>query len=170
MLVLGINSKSVDKGVEKYFNSLSVYDHSLNLLDSYNKINLVPFGEFLPLENLLKNIGLKTLANNYQSYSKGNERKIINISNNKSSLKFLPLICYEIIYSGKIFEDSDFDFIINISEDGWFGQSVGPKQHFTHSNIRGLRMKITFYLCGLFPGKPILIITNIFYTCSNFFN
>ena len=98
----------------------------------------MPLGEFLPLENLLKNIGLKTLANNYQSYSKGNERKIINISNNKSSLKFLPLICYEIIYSGKIFEDSDFDFIINISEDGWFGKSIGPKQHFIHSKYRAI--------------------------------
>ncbi len=138
LLVLGINSKSVDKGVVKYFNSLSVYDHSLNLLNSYNKINLVPFGEFLPLENILKNIGLKTLANNYQSYSKGKERKIMKINNNNSSLKFLPLICYEIIYSGKIFEDSDFDFIINISEDGWFGQSVGPKQHFIHSKYRAI--------------------------------
>ena len=85
LLVLGINSKSVDKGVVKYFNSLSVYDHSLNLLNSYDKINLVPFGEFLPLENILKNIGLKTLANNYQSYSKGNERAIIKISNNNLS-------------------------------------------------------------------------------------
>ncbi len=138
LLVLGINSKSVDKGVVKYFNSLSVYDHSLNLLNSYDKINLVPFGEFLPLENILKNIGFKTLANNYQSYSKGNERDIIKISNNNLSLKFLPLICYEIIYSGNIFKNSDFDFIINISEDGWFGQSVGPKQHFIHSIYRAI--------------------------------
>ncbi len=138
LLVFGINSKSVDKGVIKYFNSLSVYDHNLNLLNSYNKVNLVPFGEFLPLENILKNIGLKTLTNNYQSYSKGNERKIIKIRNNNSSVKFLPLICYEIIYSGKIFKDSDFDFIINISEDGWFGQSVGPKQHFIHSIYRAI--------------------------------
>ena len=54
------------------------------------------------------------------------------------SLKFLPLICYEIIYSGRIFNNSDFDFIINISEDGWFGQSIGPKQHFIHSIYRAI--------------------------------
>ena len=86
----------------------------------------MPFGEFLPLENILKNIGLNTLTNNYQSYSKGSERNIIKINKSDISLKFLPLICYEIIYSGRIFKNSDFDFIINISEDGWFGQSIGP--------------------------------------------
>ena len=138
LLVLGINRKSVDKGIVKYFNSLSVYDHSLNLLNSYDKINLVPFGEFLPLENIFKKIGLKTLTNDYQSYSKGSERNIIKINKKNSSFKFLPLICYEIIYTGKIFNNSDFDFIINISEDGWFGQSIGPKQHFIHSIYRAI--------------------------------
>ena len=50
----------------------------------------------------------------------------------------MPLICYEIIYSGKLFENSDFDLIMNISEDGWFGQSIGPKQHFVHSIFRAI--------------------------------
>ena len=54
------------------------------------------------------------------------------------SIKFLPLICYEIIYSGKLFHKTDFDLIINISEDGWFGQSIGPKQHFAHSIFRAI--------------------------------
>ena len=48
------------------------------------------------------------------------------------------LICYEVIYPGKIFDKPDFDLIINISEDGWFGQSIGPKQHFDHSIFRAL--------------------------------
>jgi len=50
----------------------------------------------------------------------------------------LPLICYEIIYSGKIFDINNFDLIINISEDGWFGKSIGPKQHFSHSIFRAI--------------------------------
>ena len=138
LIAIGINSKSDEKGEVKYFNSLSVYDHNLNLLHSYNKINLVPFGEFLPLENILKKIGLKTLTNDYQSYSKGSERNIIKINENNYKLKFLPLICYEIIYSGRIFKNSNFDFIVNISEDGWFGKSIGPKQHFIHSIFRAI--------------------------------
>ena len=50
----------------------------------------------------------------------------------------MPLICYEIIYSGKIFKNSNFDLIINISEDGWFGKSIGPNQHFVHSIFRAV--------------------------------
>ena len=48
------------------------------------------------------------------------------------------MICYEVIYSGKIFKNPSFDLIINISEDGWFGESIGPKQHFTHSIFRAI--------------------------------
>ena len=98
----------------------------------------MPFGEFLPLENILKSIGLRTITNNYQSYSRGKKRDIIEINEENFFLKILPLICYEIIYSGKIFSNSDFDLIINISEDGWFGKSIGPKQHFNHSIFRAI--------------------------------
>ena len=45
---------------------------------------------------------------------------------------------YEIIYTGKIFESLNFDLIINISEDGWFGQSIGPDQHFAHNIFRAI--------------------------------
>ena len=124
--------------VIKYFNSLSVYDDSLNLLHSYNKIKLVPFGEFLPFENILKTIGLRSITNNYQSFSSGDERNIMEINRENFSLKILPLICYEIIYSGRIFNNSNFDLIVNISEDGWFGSSIGPQQHFIHSIFRAI--------------------------------
>ena len=53
-------------------------------------------------------------------------------------MRFLPLICYEIIYSGNLSKNSNFDFILNISEDGWFGKSIGPKQHFAHSKLRAI--------------------------------
>ena len=138
ILFIGTNSQIIKNGSTKYFNSLSVYDHKLNLLDTYHKINLVPFGEFLPAENLLKKFGFRSLTNNYQSFSKGNDRKIIEIKRENFSLKILPLICYEIIYSGKISRNRDFDLIINVSEDGWFGRSIGPKQHFDHSIFRAI--------------------------------
>ncbi len=137
-LVLGINNKSKFDNQVKYYNSLSVYDHNLNLLNYYNKKNLVPFGEFLPMENILKKLGLRSLTNNYQSYSQGEKREIIELNNNNFSIRFLPLICYEIIYSGKLYENDEFDIIVNISEDGWFGQSIGPEQHFVHSIFRAI--------------------------------
>ena len=138
LIVIGINIKENVNQTTKYFNSFSIYDHNLNLINSYKKINLVPFGEFLPFEDIFKTIGFTTITNNYQSYSNGEEREIIDLNSVNYSLKILPLICYEIIYSGKIFKKNSFDLIVNISEDGWFGKSIGPEQHFVHSIYRAI--------------------------------
>ena len=137
LLFLGININENDNR-DEYYNSLSIYNHKLNLIDSYKKVNLVPFGEFLPFEFFLGRLGLTSLTNNYQSFSAGKNRKIIKINDNDFNLKVLPLICYEIIYSGKIFDNHNFDYIFNISEDGWFGNSIGPHQHFAHSIFRAI--------------------------------
>ena len=114
-----------------------VLDNKLNLLNEYNKNKLVPFGEFLPLEKFLRQIGLKKVTQGYQSFSSGKNRELIFIDDKK--FNFIPLICYEIIYSGKISSILvDTNFIINISEDGWFGNSIGPHQHFSHSIFRAI--------------------------------
>ncbi len=131
IIILGMNSIQNSK----IFNSLVILDNKTNIIAKYNKNKLVPFGEFLPLENLLSKFGMKKITTGYQSYNADFERKIININN----IKFLPLICYEIIYSGELNKtNEDFDFIINISEDGWFGNSIGPHQHFSHSIFRAI--------------------------------
>ena len=138
LLAIGINGFQKDKDKNKFYNTFSIYDHKLNLITDYKKIKLVPFGEFLPFKFFLSRIGLKSLTNNYQSFSAGESREILSINENEFDIKILPLICYEIIYSGNIFNDSNFDFIINISEDGWFGDSIGPHQHFAHSAFRAI--------------------------------
>ena len=139
LIGLGITTKESENNEYKFYNSFSIFDNKLNLIESYSKIKLVPFGEFLPFEKILNGIGLKTITNNFGSFTGGRERGIIEIDNNfPQKLKFLPLICYEIIYSGNLTKNSNFDFIINISEDGWFGESIGPKQHFVHSIYRAI--------------------------------
>ena len=135
---LGIIDREFKNNKYRFLNSFSIFDKELNLIESYNKNNLVPFGEFIPFENLFNKIGLKVITNNFGSFSKGSERNIIEIKDNFEKLRFLPLICYEIIYSGNLSKNFDFDFILNISEDGWFGKSIGPKQHFTHSIFRAI--------------------------------
>ncbi len=138
LIGLGITNKIINGNDVKYFNTFSVFDNNLDLVDDYNKVNLVPFGEFLPFENFFEKIGLKIISNNFGSFTKGENRKIIEIKNNFLNFKFLPLICYEIIYSGNLTNNFDFNFILNISEDGWFGKSIGPKQHFAHSIFRAI--------------------------------
>ncbi len=135
---LGIINREFINNEYKFYNSFSIFDKELNLIKNYDKNNLVPFGEFIPFENLLNKIGLKVITNNFGSFSQGKERKIVEIKDNFENLRFLPLICYEIIYSGNLSKNFDFDFIFNISEDGWFGKSIGPKQHFIHSIFRAI--------------------------------
>jgi len=131
-IILGINSYKDSK----IFNSLVVIDNNTNVLSKYDKNKLVPFGEFLPFENFFEKLGIKKITQGYLSFSSSDTRSLININN----LNFLPLICFEIIFSGNINKNNnlDYDFILNISEDGWFGESVGPHQHFSHSIFRSI--------------------------------
>ena len=138
LIIIGLNSSEIKEDKKLFFNSMAVFNNQVELIQKYNKVTLVPFGEFIPFENILSLIGLKTVTNEYQSFSRGNIREPINIKNNKINLSLLPLICYEIIYSGKLSKNKNFDYIINISEDGWFGNSIGPKQHFAHSVFRSI--------------------------------
>ena len=141
-IILGI---TLDDG-EKIFNSLAIFDKQFNLENKYIKNKLVPFGEFLPFEKFLGKFGLKKITQGYRSFSSSNERNIINVS----EISFLPLICYEIIFSGALNKNkSNYDFILNISEDGWFGNSIGTIQHFTHSIFRSIE-----------EGKDVLRVAN----------
>ena len=120
---------------DKVYNSLLVLNNELDILNKYYKNKLVPFGEYLPFENILSNMGFKKITQGYQSFSADKLRNPINLNN----FNFIPLICYEIIYSGKINKTKkNYDFILNISEDGWFGDSIGPHQHFSHSIFRSI--------------------------------
>ena len=76
LIILGINNftNSNDTDNQKYFNSLVVLNHKLEILSLYNKINLVPFGEFLPFEKILSKFGLKKITPGYSSFSPGNKR------------------------------------------------------------------------------------------------
>ena len=135
---MGINN-FVGNENKKYFNSLVILNHKSEILSIYNKIDLVPFGEFLPFDKTLSKLGIKKNTSGYNSFSAGEERKIINLGSKFNEKSLLPLICYEIIYSGKIKTKNQFpDLVINISEDAWFGRSIGPHQHYTKAIYRAV--------------------------------
>jgi apolipoprotein N-acyltransferase len=147
-IIMGINTKKIIDNSSKKYNSMVILDNKLNLISEYNKIKLVPFGEFLPFEKFFKKIGLKKISYGYESFSSGDDRNLISLDG--KNFNFIPLICYEIIYSGKVNLKSDkTNFIINISEDGWFGNSIGPYQHFSHSIFRAIE-----------EGKNIIRVSN----------
>ena len=141
LIILGINNFTSINNIDdqKYFNSLAVSNYKLEILSLYNKINLVPFGEFLPFEKTLSKFGLKKITPGYSSFSSGDERMMINLGSQFNEKLILPLICYEIIYPAKIKKANQLpDLVVNISEDAWFGRSIGPHQHFTKAIYRSI--------------------------------
>ena len=119
-LLFGTNKLDSSSGY--FYNSMLVVNNELKIIQRYNKRKLVPFGEFLPLENILNNFGFKKVTEGHGSYLRGYEDN--NILIGKSNI--LPLICYEIIFPDLVKKsDKNTNLIINISEDGWFGDSIG---------------------------------------------
>ncbi len=151
LIVFGANK--YDTNTQKFFNSMFVIDNNFKVIQSYNKRKLVPFGEFLPFENLLKNFGLKKITEGHGSFLKGKENNNIFYKN----LNILPLICYEVIFTDFIQNSVDqTNLIINISEDGWFGNSIGPDQHFSKSIFRAIEGN-TFFLRSANKGVSAII-------------
>ena len=151
IIIFGVNQLDPKSG--NFYNSTLLVDNDFKIIQNYNKKRLVPFGEFLPFEEFLNNFGLKKITEGHGSFLKG--KKIHNLSFDK--INFLPLICYEVIFTDLIQKSSsDTNLIINISEDGWFGDSIGPDQHFAKSIFRALEND-TFFLRSANKGISAII-------------
>ena len=118
-----------------FYNSLIIVNNRMEIIQEYRKQKLVPFGEFLPFEKILGKFGLKKITEGYGTFLKGDKQKNVILD----ELNILPLICYEIIFTEFIqLSDKNTNLIINISEDGWFGNSIGPHQHFVKGIYRAI--------------------------------
>ena len=150
-IIFGINQLDPKSG--NFYNSMLVVDNNFKIIQNYNKRKLVPFGEFLPLENFLNKLGFKKITEGHGSFLSGNKNNNIYID----EINFLPLICYEVIFPDLI-QKSELgtNLIINISEDGWFGNTIGPDQHFTKSIFRAIESN-TFLLRSANKGISAII-------------
>ena len=136
LILFGSNTTKKFANNTETFNSLVVTNNKLDVIFKYNKIKLVPFGEYLPFEAFLKKFGLKKITEGYGSFSKGSSNSIFALGN----LKILPLICYELIFTELTQQDKNL--IINISEDAWFGETIGPDQHFAKAIFRAIENNV----------------------------
>jgi apolipoprotein N-acyltransferase len=117
------------------YNSIYVLDQSGSLVALYDKVHLVPFGEYLPLQNLLESLGLQALTKQRGGFVAGDLRKPMTIPGAPAAL---PLICYEIIFPGGAVSGQRPGWIVNVTNDGWFGISTGPYQHFQQARLQAI--------------------------------
>ena len=118
------------------YNSMYVIDHDGSIVGLYDKIHLVPFGEYLPFEHLLERLGLEELTKQQGGFIPGDRRRLLSIP---GAPKALPLICYEIIFPDELAPPGErAGWIVNITNDGWFGISTGPYQHFEQARVAAI--------------------------------
>lgn len=130
-LITGAPRRTVNP--DKAFSSLQVLDKSGTIHATFDKFHLVPFGEYVPLSSLNP---FPKLTSGKLDYSPGSGPKTIHI---KSIPPFSPLICYEAIFSGAVIDPIDRpQWLLNITNDAWYGITSGPYQHFKIVQVRAI--------------------------------
>jgi apolipoprotein N-acyltransferase len=127
---------------------MMVFDDAGSVSAIYDKVHLVPFGEYLPFQPVLEAIGLEQLTRMRGGFSSGLvPRPLLSVAG-------LPavssLICYEGIFPAAVVQRPERPgLIVNITNDGWFGNTTGPRQHLHQSRVRAVE-----------EGVPLLRVAN----------
>ncbi|MDF2994855.1 MAG: apolipoprotein N-acyltransferase [Xanthobacteraceae bacterium] len=132
----------------KVFNSLRAIGSDGAILATADKVHLVPFGEYLPFQPLLESIGIEQLTRMRGGFAAAPRRHAFNVPGLPTAA---PLICYEAIFPGAVLPDEGPrpGFLLNVSNDAWFGLTPGPHQHFEQARLRAVE-----------EGLPLVRATN----------
>jgi apolipoprotein N-acyltransferase len=122
---------------QRIFNSLLALAPGAGLTAVYDKIHLVPFGEYLPFQTTLEAIGLQQLTKLRGGFAGGvTPRPLLDIP---GLPPVAPLICYEAIFPTELIQGLDRPgLLVNVTNDGWFGNSIGPHQHLHQARVRAV--------------------------------
>ncbi|MDP3258797.1 MAG: apolipoprotein N-acyltransferase [Bosea sp. (in: a-proteobacteria)] len=120
------------------FNAIQVVDDEGAIVSSYDKVHLVPFGEYLPavLERLIRSVGLSEFVSVPGGFAAGTRRLPLAI---RGLPPAAPLICYEVVFPAEVAPQGPRPgFMLNLTNDGWFGRTSGPYQHFAQARLRAI--------------------------------
>jgi apolipoprotein N-acyltransferase len=122
--------------ITRAYNSIYVIDHDGSVLSIYDKLHLVPFGEYLPFQDWMEKLGFVQLTKVQGGFIAGARRRPMEIPN---APRVLPLICYEAIFPEDVAAREDrAGWMVNLTNDGWFGISTGPYQHLQQARLRAI--------------------------------
>ncbi len=123
-------------GTAHFFNSVYVVDSNGAIVDAYDKVHLVPFGEYLPYAAAVERWGLSQLVALPGGFSPGPVRRTLAAD---GAPPFAPLICYEAIFPNEVLAPgSRPGWLLNLTNDGWFGDTPGPRQHLRQAIVRAV--------------------------------
>jgi apolipoprotein N-acyltransferase len=134
-----------------YFNSIQVIDRHGALLDRYDKAHLVPFGEYLPFRDFFERFGLSQLIRYIPGgFDAGASHKLLQTPGLPEAW---PMVCYEAIFPeelGSLFSPGRerAGFILNLTDDIWFGRTAGPYQHFVQARLRAVEQGLPLVRAG----------------------
>jgi apolipoprotein N-acyltransferase len=136
-LLFGSPSFKGERGKVNYYNSAYLASPAKEITGRYDKIHLVPYGEYVPLGEILS---LGSLGEGIGNFKSG--KVIYNFSIPQG--KFGVLICFEIIFPNlcRRFVKSGADFLVTITNDAWFGKTSAPYQHFTMTVFRAVENRV----------------------------
>ncbi|MHA1132791.1 MAG: apolipoprotein N-acyltransferase [Alphaproteobacteria bacterium] len=121
---------------ERVYNSLLLLDENGRVREAYDKVHLVPFGEYLPFQDFLESLGVMQMTGVRGGFSEGTGSRLLEVP---GAPLMRPLICYEIIFPGEVGDTRVRPgWLLNVTNDAWFGTSAGPYQHFHQAQVRAV--------------------------------
>lgn len=121
--------------ITEMWNSVAVLDSTGTVVGTYDKAHLVPFGEYVPLRPLLAATGLDKIVPGILDYSAGTGPRTIVLPGLPD---VSPLVCYEVIFPGAVTSSERPAWLLNVTNDAWYGKSAGPYQHFAMARVRAV--------------------------------
>ena len=133
----GVDPAAAPDATPPIYNSVLAIDGTGATRAFYDKVKLVPFGEFLPFQDTLGRLGIVPVAYLPGGFAAGSRRAPMALGG--SVPPFVPLICYEAIFAGQVLgEGARPAWILNVTNDAWFGDTPGPYQHFRQARLRAV--------------------------------
>ncbi|MGL1921342.1 MAG: apolipoprotein N-acyltransferase [Hyphomicrobiales bacterium] len=135
-LITGAVRRQKNGDKNDFYNSILAFDSTGNRVAQYDKHHLVPFGEYMPLSDMFKKIGVDKLVAIKENFQTGDKPSNIYLKNTPA---FAANICFEIIFSGNVVDRINRpEWILNLTNDSWFGKSIGPYQHLAQARMRAI--------------------------------